>query len=436
MSTTPAISYGSQAWVNFVNLLDNKETLTGYTHDIRQYIGFLKLQDPAELLNGTAEKQENLAISFIMSMKGKRSVSRIRRIMAAVKAFYDINRVTLNWKFILRHVGKGKTLKDTSYSMEQIRKALAVASLRNKVMLLVYASSGVRRAALPELRKRHLVPIDTYGIYKIVVYENDDEEYITYCTPECRAVIDEYFEYRARYGERITPESLLVRDEFNREDQFRATKPQPIKASTISTTMIELFEKAGVRQRIKLTEGQTRFDVHQSIKGVHGLRKTWDTQMTLAGVQPLWIELLEGHRIKGMKSHYLRPTDEQLLEGSDRLYGYAHAIDYLTVNEENRLKKQVQELRIKKTELDALKARVDAMDEVYGVAKRFNEEFPKLSDVDINLKLLNVLTHVTKSGVSPEELYTLMAPAFKSLQNFGRKGKEKDATQASGDQPT
>jgi integrase len=370
MSTTPAISYGSQAWVNFVNLLDNKETLTGYTHDIRQYIGFLKLQDPAELLKGTAEQQENLAISFIMSLKGKRSVSRIRRIMAAVKAFYDINRVTLNWKFILRHVGKGKTLKDTGYSMDHIRKALAVASLRNKVLLLVYTSSGVRRAALPELRKRHLIPIDKYGIYKIVVYENDEEEYITYCTPECRAVIDEYLEYRARYGERITPESLLVRDEFNREDQFRAAKPQPLKASTISTTMIELFEKAGVRQRIKLTEGQTRFDVHQSIKGVHGLRKTWDTQMTLAGVQPLWVELLEGHRIKGMKSHYLRPTDEQLLEGSDRLYGYAHAIDYLTIDDSNRLKRANVKLTAEVNEIQSLKAQMEKQAEEMALYKK------------------------------------------------------------------
>jgi site-specific recombinase XerD len=298
MSTATAITYQSEAWAKFIDALHNAETRTGYTHDLRQYIQFLSLKDPAELLKATKEQQEDQAIRFIVSMRDKRSSSRIRRVMAAVKLFYEVNRVSLNWKYVLRNVKKGKTLKDESYSIEQIRKALQIASLRNKVLLLVYASSGVRRAALPELRKRHLTPLEQYGIYKIVVYEGDEEEYITYCSPECRTIIDEYFEYRTRFGERITSDSLLVRDEFNREDQFRAAKPRPLKASTISTTIIELMEKAGVRQRIKLTEGQTRFDVHQPIKGVHGLRKTWDTNMTLAGVSPLWIELLEGHRIK------------------------------------------------------------------------------------------------------------------------------------------
>ena len=63
-TATTSISYGSQAWTNFINVLGNKETLTGYSRDISQYIGFLKLQDPAKLLKGTAEQQKNQTISI------------------------------------------------------------------------------------------------------------------------------------------------------------------------------------------------------------------------------------------------------------------------------------------------------------------------------------------------------------------------------------
>jgi hypothetical protein len=74
-----------------------------------------------------------------------------------------------------------------------------------------------------------------------------------------------------------------------------------------------------------------RSPVRHEIKAIHGLRKFWDTQMTLSGVSPLWIELL-GHRIKGMKHHYLRPADEELLEGNDKVNGYIHTLDSLTIN--------------------------------------------------------------------------------------------------------
>jgi hypothetical protein len=63
-------------------------------------------------------------------------------------------------------------------------------------------STGMRVGAIPLLKIRNLEKIEKYQLYKITVYENEDEEYITFCTPECARAIDSYLEYRGRHAQR------------------------------------------------------------------------------------------------------------------------------------------------------------------------------------------------------------------------------------------
>ena len=83
-------------------------------------------------------------------------------------------------------------IEDRPYLREQIKKLIEAASLRDKAMILLMASSGMRRGALPRLRLRDMDRIDKYGLLKFAVYKNELESYITYCTPECAKYIDEY----------------------------------------------------------------------------------------------------------------------------------------------------------------------------------------------------------------------------------------------------
>jgi hypothetical protein len=47
------------------------------------------------------------------------------------------------------------------------------------------------------LRLRHLEKID--NIYKFTIYENSNEEYIAFCTPECADAIDCIFILKLYY---------------------------------------------------------------------------------------------------------------------------------------------------------------------------------------------------------------------------------------------
>ena len=48
-----------------------------------------------------------------------------------------------------------------------------------------------------------------------------------------------------------------------------------------------------------------------------------------------------GHSLPGMLSHYFKPDIQTLLEGTAECKGYVTAINDFTINDENRLSKQV-----------------------------------------------------------------------------------------------
>jgi chromosome segregation ATPase len=59
-----------------------------------------------------------------------------------------------------------------------------------------------------------------------------------------------------------------------------------------------------------------------------------------------------GHSI-GLDDNYFKPSENDVLEE------YLTAVDWLTINEENRLKKQVKELTNKQDEIEVMKERYE-----------------------------------------------------------------------------
>ena len=58
-----------------------------------------------------------------------------------------------------------------------------------------------------------------------------------------------------------------------------------------------------------------------------------------------------GHS-SGLTKSYFKPSDTELLEGNDKTQGYVSAINDLTINEEFRLRKKVDELTKKRGEIE------------------------------------------------------------------------------------
>jgi len=54
------------------------------------------------------------------------------------------------------------------------------ADLRNKAIILLLASSGVRIGAIPDFRIKDLEPIDKYHVHKITVYKKSKQKYVLF----------------------------------------------------------------------------------------------------------------------------------------------------------------------------------------------------------------------------------------------------------------
>lgn len=294
---------------------------------------------PEDLFCGNNSRLIELKIiEYIDQMKRKeKGYSTIHNYIACVLAFYKINDVALNVtkinKFIPLQV---KVKKDRAYTHEEIGELLELADDRVRVIILLMTSSGIRAGAIPLLKVRNLEG------NKITVYESEREEYFTFISPECKKAIDVYLDIRKRYGEELTKNSPLIREKFNTKDPFRVKKPKPLTMAMIKCTLLYLEQRLGIRTgEVAIT---------------HGFRKFFTTQLINAKVNPEIREMLLGHKI-GLASAYYRPTEEEMFQE------YEKATDNLTINEENRLRRKVQNLQVEKSRLDRIELQVAEMQE-------------------------------------------------------------------------
>jgi integrase len=250
-------------------------------------------------------------------------------------------------KLLCRGQKKKKKSNDRPYTHEEISKMLDKADQRERVVILLMASSGIRIGALPRLKTRNLEKVDKYSLYKIT---GEDNEYITFCTPECRKAIKSYLEYRQRHGERIIDDAPLIREEFNVNDEIHAAKPRHLSIESFRALVRRLGHRSGViEKRAEVGNNYNNTQVPRTrrpVKETHGLRKAFETSAVTAGMSLLYAEILMGHKSGGLAlESYVRPTLTDLLEGNDKMLGYVSIIDALTINEENRLKLENQKIK-------------------------------------------------------------------------------------------
>ena len=77
----------------------------------------------------------------------------------------------------------------------------------------------------------------------------------------------------------------------------------------------------------------------------------------------MYIRRLMGQRV-GLKSQLPKTIREELLEGDNKHAGYVDIIDQLTIDETNKLRREVQTLRVEKNSWEELKKEVDGLKEL------------------------------------------------------------------------
>ena len=305
----------------------SEETKKTYAYGLQKYFAFVGGE--GQLPKGTKEIESKIIEYIIYLKKEGMSYQGISNYIVPIKSFYAINDVTLNVKKIAKFMPENRKVKtDRSYEHEEISKLLSIADERMRVVILVLASSGIRIGALPLIRLRNLQDS------KLTVYEKDVEEYFTFVTPECKQAIDFYLDMRSRYGEKLNDNSFLIREQFDVRSRVPA-RPKSVDKSALQYKLYDLCNRSGIDK--------------EKTAIAHSFRYFFTKQLVESKVNPEIREMLLGHKI-GLASAYYRPTEEEMYAE------YEKAIDNLTINEENRLRKKVEKLEVDKLEYEALAA--------------------------------------------------------------------------------
>jgi integrase len=272
-------------------------------------------------------------VDYIMQMKEQGlSYSYRNAALYSIKHYCIINDIMLNWPKISKFLGENTVSNEIrGYTRDEIQNLLTVADSKYKAVILTLASTGMRREALVQINPdKDMEYLEDYKLYKIKIYRKSKQEQICFTTPEAADAIKLHMESRKRrYFHDVHPKAVSIH-------------------------LRNLAIKAGIGQRHPDIEGKIHGQFRDVIPAVHGLRKFCITQMAKAKVDTEIAKLLTGHSI-GVRSRYLDYSADDLLNE------YMKAINFLTISQENRLKKQVEQLTKEDNEIKALRADFNAL---------------------------------------------------------------------------
>ena len=309
-----------------------------------------------------------------------------------IKLFFDMNDITeqgINWNKISRGLPKVRVVaNDRAPTLEEIRKLMEYADRRMKMLVTVMFSSGIRVGAWTGLQLKHVIQVHDSGIAKLIVYDGENEQYYTFITPEAHAAIKEWMAYRESYGEKITPDTHLMRDLWPTTDTIAygqnnhyvatglATYPKKVTTNAIQKMLNRALKKQGIRQPLLkkgTADGGTGTTTRRHpFKLAHGLRKAFRSKAGQV-MHHLNVELIMGHQTTGTQETYWRPIEKEVLED------YLRAISHLTIIKKESSDEERQQLQQQQEEVKELRRNVK---EVRASFDNLKKHFQRLIEVN------------------------------------------------------
>jgi integrase len=348
------ILFTGQAYRNFIQAVHSPYSRGAYKNSLSLYLRYRGFNTCEQILQEDQKIAQAHLVDYTIYMREELQLTKstMNNRLAAVKKFFEKNQFELKWKHIKDYIGNGgkrRNRKDRPYSLLEVQRMVGAADLRGKICILLMFTGGLRVGAITSLKIRDLEKIEKYQLYKLNVYSSDDDaSYTSYVTPECTSYIDSYLEFRSLHGERpVKEDAPLIREMFNIHDEIRAARPRAIDTQAFRRMIHMIGLKSGVIERLPVLDGRGE---RRAVKMTHGLRKAFQTSAINAGMAPLYSEILMGHISGGLAlESYLKPSDNDLLEGNDRMIGYIGIIDALSLSDEHKLRREVQTLKVERS---------------------------------------------------------------------------------------
>lgn len=138
----------------FENAIKSKSTHKQYLYYLGKFLKFYHLKDYDSLALLDTGKLQVMVEDYVMDLKKRVNPNSVPTFITPIQTFLEVNDSNLNWKKIHRlYPAKIKSVGRTAYTTDDIKKMLDLEpQRRNRALIHLLASTGMRKGAVCELR--------------------------------------------------------------------------------------------------------------------------------------------------------------------------------------------------------------------------------------------------------------------------------------------
>jgi|GEM_PF-1591714 len=278
-------------------------------------------------------------------VKNEISINSISNYLLGIKSWLDYNEIpTPYWKKLKKMLPEKVRNNFRAYTVEEVQKMMYHGDVFDRTSILLFVAGGERVGAQEGLSFKNIIELklpegmtlpDGWKMGMLDVYSDSEKShYIVPLNPEAMHQIEEMKKYRKAHGERITPDSALIRDKFVPLSS-KTNRPKSVKRGTIRLRMKKLQKLAGLPL--------------EELQPDHSFRYFFNTVVMNSECKWEIKELMMGHTVRLDKFYYDKKSDQSRMK---LVLEYMKAMDSLTILPEYRLTAKIgqYEERIKEAE--------------------------------------------------------------------------------------
>ena len=238
----------------YYSAIKSEKTKENYSMHLDKFRGHFIIKDFDSLTRIKPQKIQEMIEDYVLYLRNKgKSKSTIKNMISSLRLFFSMNDIACNWVKLKKMLPEQKKPRgDKPYSTEQVQQILRIFSKSPLFYAITHfiSASGVRAGFCEELKIKHLSDMPN-GCKAVKVYADSKDEYITFIHSEAVEALEEYFDYRKRNGEKLTPDSWVFAKTTDTSKPLR-TQDVTVKFSHSLSNKIDLGEIIGNRRDVML----------------------------------------------------------------------------------------------------------------------------------------------------------------------------------------
>jgi len=327
----------------FLSGIRTEKTREKYEYYLQRFLKETKLKNFTVLIELDDETRQDIVEKYILMLKSRKlKRTSVRPVLYAIELFFDMNKKILH-KTVLSKMVQGipDHIKggEKAYTDDDLRKMLEKAhDSRSRALIHFMASLGVRPGVIIDpVLKFGMTELMPLGCLAVHLYENSNEHYWGFLTPEATKALHEYRDERIRNGENVTKDSPIFRTDYNEIGQA------PVK-SLSEDNAFQIIDRVVKNARIERVKIGNRYDKALNT----AFRKRFNTIMkTTDNVNINMAEKLMGHSVTiPLDNTYLNALKDRLFLEFKKVIPKLTVDNSVRLQEENRFKEE----QIKKLE--------------------------------------------------------------------------------------